>query len=140
MRQGSVSRWGAFACAVALVLGLAASTASAADQYPVPYNFAANIVAAATQPGAPPPGANNWSCKPTRAHPDPVVLVHGLMANMTDNWQTMSPLLANHGYCVFALTYGVQPGATTPADQTGGLTPMEQSAQQLSAFVNKVLA
>jgi len=106
----------------------------------VPYNFAANIVAAATEPGTSPPGSNNWSCTPTRAHPDPVVLVHGLLANMTDNWQTMSPLLANHGYCVFALTYGVQPGATTPADQTGGLTPMEQSAQQLSAFVNKVLA
>ena len=74
---------------------------------------------------------------PTR---DPVVLVHGLFANMTDNWQTMSPLLANNGYCVFALTYGVTPGASSPLDQIGGLAPMEQSAAELSAFVDRVLA
>jgi triacylglycerol lipase len=52
----------------------------------------------------------------------------------------MSPLLANNGYCVFALTYGVTPGATAPLDQFGGLTLMEQSARQLSAFVDEVLA
>ena len=60
----------------------------------------------ARSPGTPPPGSNDWSCRPSAAHPDPVVLVHGLFANMTDNWQTMSPLLANNGYCVFAFTYG----------------------------------
>jgi triacylglycerol esterase/lipase EstA (alpha/beta hydrolase family) len=67
------------------------------------------------------------------------VLVHGLFANMTDNWQTMSPLLANNGYCVFALTYG-NSNTGSPQDQFGGLAPMEQSAVQLSAFVNKVRA
>src|SRR4051794_41666368 len=114
MRRTSISRWGAIPVAATLALGLSVGTASAGTQYPVPYNFAANIVAAVTQPGTPPPGSNNWSCKPSRAHPEPVVLVHGLLANMTDNWQTMSPLLANHGYCVYALTYGVQPNATFP--------------------------
>jgi triacylglycerol lipase len=59
---------------------------------------------------------------------------------MTDNWQTMSPLLANNGYCVFALTYGTDPGATPPSDQFGGLAPMEQSAVDLSAFVDRVLS
>jgi triacylglycerol esterase/lipase EstA (alpha/beta hydrolase family) len=116
------------------------AVAHAGPKYPVPYYFSANIVAAATQPGTPPPGSNNWSCKPTTAHPRAVVLVHGLFANMTDNWQTMSPLLANHGYCVFALTYGNDPEAGTPRDQLGGLTRMEDSAAQLSAFVDKVLA
>jgi triacylglycerol esterase/lipase EstA (alpha/beta hydrolase family) len=41
---------------------------------------------------------------------------------------------------VFALTYGNDTSAGTPRDQFGGLAPMEQSAAQLSAFVNKVLA
>jgi triacylglycerol esterase/lipase EstA (alpha/beta hydrolase family) len=69
-----------------------------------------------------------------------VVLVHGLGANMSENWQYLSPLLAAEGYCVFALTYGVDPRATIPPfDQMGGVVPMEQSAQQLSTFVNQVL-
>jgi triacylglycerol esterase/lipase EstA (alpha/beta hydrolase family) len=67
------------------------------------------------------------------------VLVHGLLANMTDNWQTMSPLLANNGYCVFALTYGTNSTLASPQVQFGGLTTMEKSATQLSAFVNRVL-
>ena len=117
-----------------------AGTARAQQQYPVPYNFAANVAAGALEPGTPPPGANDWSCRPTAAHPRAVVLVHGLFANMTDNWQTMSPLLANNGYCVFALTYGADPSASSAGVQVGGLAPMEQSATELSAFVDRVLA
>jgi len=98
------------------------------------------VLAAALHPGWPPPGSNNWSCRPGAAHPRPVVLVHGLFANMTDNWQTMSPLLANNGYCVFALTYGTTSDPPAPGIEFGGLAPMEQSAAQLSAFVNRVLA
>lgn len=124
---------------VALLMGAAIAPAAATTQYPVPYVFTANVIAAATSPGSPPPGSNDWSCTPTAAHPRPVVLVHGLLANMTDNWQTMSPLLANNGYCVFALTYGQQ-STTAPLDQFGGLKRMEESAAQLSAFVDKVLA
>jgi triacylglycerol esterase/lipase EstA (alpha/beta hydrolase family) len=124
-----------------LVAGLCApEAASAAPPYPVPYLFSANVVAAALQPGTPPPGSNDWSCRPTPAHPRPVVLVHGLFANMTDNWQTMSPLLANNGYCVFALTYGNDSDPSSPTAQFGGLAPMEQSASQLSVFVDQVLA
>ena len=132
-------RW--FGVTAVLVVALAAGpvAAAAADPYPVPYTFTANVVAGATQPGTPPPGSNDWSCRPSKVHPRPVILVHGLFANMTDNWQTMSPLLANNGYCVFALTYGTDPGASAPFDQFGGLTTMEQSAVQLSAFVNEVL-
>jgi triacylglycerol lipase len=106
----------------------------------VPYLFSANVVAAALHPGTPPPGANDWSCRPSAAHPRPVVLVHGLFANMTDNWQTMSPLLANHGYCVFALTYGQTSAPPVPGAEFGGLTTMEASAEQLSAFVDQVRA
>jgi triacylglycerol lipase len=87
----------------------------------------------------PPPGANNWDCKPSAKHPNPVVLVHGLSANMANNWWSMSPVLANRGYCVFALTYGVDPRAPFPLDEMGGVVRMEESAKELAAFVNKVL-
>jgi triacylglycerol esterase/lipase EstA (alpha/beta hydrolase family) len=82
-----------------------------------------------------PVGANDFSCKPTAAHPRPVVLVHGLGATSYENWAAFSPLLKSKGYCVFALTYG-----TTAAPFVGGLRPMEQSAEQLSMFVDKVRA
>jgi triacylglycerol esterase/lipase EstA (alpha/beta hydrolase family) len=137
-----LSRLGLVATAAGLTAALAAGpvAAQAPPKYPVPYNFAANIAAAALHPGTAPPGSNDWSCRPSAAHPDPVVLVHGLFADMTDNWQTMSPLLANNGYCVFALTYGNDPSASAPLDGVGGLTAMEQSAAALSTYVNKVLA
>lgn len=88
----------------------------------------------------PPPGANDWSCRPNAAHPNPVVLVHGLGATMGENWSYMSPLLAGEGYCVFALTYGRRAGAPPGFDARGGLVPMEESAQELAAFVQRVLA
>jgi triacylglycerol lipase len=115
------------------------ASAQASAKYPVPYTFAAAIPAALNL-NADPPGANNFSCRPSAAHPEPVILAHGLVGNKNDNWQTFSPLLANEGYCVFALTYGVNPGTPTPLDQIGGLQSMTVSAGQLSAFVDKVLA
>lgn len=133
---------GLVAAVVAAVLtgGLVAGPASAAHEYPVPYGVAAGAAAEAATPGTPPPGANDWSCTPTPQHPNPVVLVHGLSANQTEEWQTLSPLLANEGWCVYSLTYGTLPGAPFPADQVGGLTRMQDSAAQLSAFVDRVLA
>ena len=84
----------------------------------------------------PPAGANNFRCRPTRAHPDPVVLVHGLGATMSENWRYLSPLLAARGYCVFALTYGIDPRWR----YMGGVIPIERSAPELGAFVRRVLA
>jgi triacylglycerol esterase/lipase EstA (alpha/beta hydrolase family) len=55
---------------------------------------------------------------------------------MNDNWQAASPILANHGYCVFALNYG---GASATSDFQG-TGEIAASAQQLAAFVNQVLA
>ena len=88
----------------------------------------------------PPPGANDFACMPSAEHPDPVVLVHGLGANMSLNWSRVSPVLKTHGYCVFALTYGRDPDAPYPFDQSGGVVRMEDSAQELSAYVDRVLA
>lgn len=112
-----------------------ASARSEAPDYPVPYNFLPYAVIGGASEN--PPGANDWSCRPSEKHPRPVVLVHGLMGNKSTNWQTYAPLLANEGYCVFALTYGDEP---VPTQGTfGGLAPMQESAKELKRFVKKVL-
>jgi triacylglycerol esterase/lipase EstA (alpha/beta hydrolase family) len=123
--------------ATAALLAIAAPGAQAAySPYPVTFSVPAAVLAAAASSTTPPPGANDWSCKPSAAHPEPVVLVHGLAANMVDNWDTMAPLLADNGFCVYAFTYGNDPGEP----YIGGLQAMENSAPQLAAFVNEVLA
>lgn len=129
--------------AIALTIGLIGigSPAEATTKpYPVPYNFLLPAVAAGLQTTADAPGSNIWTCKPSAGHPNPVILTHGLSGNKNTNWQTYAPLLANEGYCVYALTYGVSPGTPLPANLFGGLTSMTKSAVELSTFVDKVLA
>ncbi len=123
---------------VVCAVGVASLPAAAADRYPVSYNFLSSAVLAGTQMDADPLGANNWKCRPTSRHPRPVVLVHGTAGNKNTNWQTHAPLLANNGYCVFALTYGVSAGTPKGVDQFGGMDKMETSAKQLAAFITKV--
>lgn len=83
-----------------------------------------------------PSGANDWSCKPSRKHPNPVVLVHGTWENAYDNWNGLSPIIKDKGYCVYALNYG----NTTGIAFLNGTGDMIASAQALSPFVDKVLA
>jgi triacylglycerol esterase/lipase EstA (alpha/beta hydrolase family) len=97
-----------------VVLGAGAAPAGAATYY---------------SSGVSPAGANDWRCKPTSDHPQPVVLVHGTFADMTVSWNLFSPALKRDGYCVYALDYG-----NRATNEIG------QSAQELSAFVDKVLA
>jgi triacylglycerol esterase/lipase EstA (alpha/beta hydrolase family) len=126
----------AVAIAVAVIgLAMTASPAAAAN-LPVVYNGVLGYAHAS--PTAIPPGANNWSCKPSAAHPQPVILVHGTFADMSDSWQALSPLLYDNGYCVFALNYGSYDGSGSLGVYATG--DIAQSAQQLAAFVNKVLA
>ncbi|WP_333759317.1 esterase/lipase family protein, partial [Streptomyces sp. ISBFB 2968] len=68
--------------------------------------------------------------------PRPVVLVHGTFGNSVDNWLGLAPYLKNRGYCVFSLDYGQLPGVPL----FHGLGPVEKSAEQLAAHVDKVLA
>jgi triacylglycerol esterase/lipase EstA (alpha/beta hydrolase family) len=124
---------------LAAALTLLVAPGAQAATLPVPYNLAPGVTQQLLAAARPPPGAYNWSCQPSSGHPEPVILTHGLGANQTVNWQTYSPLLANNGYCVFTLTYGA-PATGVPIYQPAGLAPMEQSAAQLSAFVDKVLA
>jgi triacylglycerol lipase len=106
--------------------------------YPVGYDFLVNTVRIGTADSA--PGENDWSCRPTAAHPEPVVLVHGTAGNAATNWATYAALLANHGYCVYALTYGLTPPTASLPVKFGGLGDIRQSAQELKDFVARVLA
>jgi triacylglycerol esterase/lipase EstA (alpha/beta hydrolase family) len=81
-------------------------------------------------------GANNWSCKPSAAHPNPVVLVHATGVNLGTNWVALSPMLANAGYCVYAFNYGM---TWLSAGRIGGLGDITTSAKDLKGFVDKVL-
>jgi triacylglycerol esterase/lipase EstA (alpha/beta hydrolase family) len=123
--------------AAAALVGLAiAAGNSQAESLPVLYNGILGYAQAS--PTASPPGANDWSCKPSAAHPRPVILVHGTFEDMSDNWQALSPLLYDNGYCVFALNYG----SYASSGQLGiyGTGEIAQSAQQLSSFVDRVRA
>jgi triacylglycerol esterase/lipase EstA (alpha/beta hydrolase family) len=118
------------------VAWLAAAGQAQPASLPVVYNGV--IGYAHISPTAAPPGANDWACRPSRAHPYPVVLVHGTFADMSDSWRALSPLLADQGYCVFALNYGAFSGSGRLGIY--GTGPIENSARQLSTFVDRVLA
>ncbi|GAA3071980.1 hypothetical protein GCM10020000_65850 [Streptomyces olivoverticillatus] len=75
----------------------------------------------------PPRGANDWSCKPDSAHPQPVVLVNGTFKLMVENWAALSPKLKEAGYCVFAFNYGHME-----------TDPIPQAAAELRDFVEAV--
>jgi triacylglycerol esterase/lipase EstA (alpha/beta hydrolase family) len=135
----------ALALALALTAALPAGTAAASAakparpearaSLPVTYNFLTGVAAALVNPSAAPPGANNWSCQPSAAHPYPVVLVNGTGEDMADGFSALSPLLADNGYCVFAANFGGAPGNLLQG--TGDIT---QSAAELASFVTQVLA
>lgn len=86
------------------------------------------------QPDASPPGANDWQCRPTAAHPRPVVLLHATWSNANLNWIMLSTWLKNAGYCVFAPNYGGQPGVPFKATRH-----IPDSAREIARYVDRVL-
>ncbi|WP_028463299.1 triacylglycerol lipase [Nocardia sp. 348MFTsu5.1] len=125
--------------AAVLALGVAGAPMAHAAPLPVTYNFLAGIPAELANPGGSLPGSNDYTCKPSAEHPNPVVLVHGTAGSQQTNWISMVPTLKNEGYCVYALTYG-ELSSVWPASRIGGLGPKEVSAWQLKVFVDNVLA
>ncbi|KAG0053676.1 hypothetical protein BGZ83_000671 [Gryganskiella cystojenkinii] len=80
-------------------------------------------------------GYNDFSCKPSSVHPNPLILLHGMLGN-SGEWAYMGPRFALKGYCVFALDYGHLPNIPI----LGGIDDLMNSAQQLSDYIGKILA
>lgn len=127
---------GAMALSVAIFAVGGVSTASALP-LPVIHSFPQAQLESIATGAAAPAGANNWSCKPSSAHPRPVVLVHGTVENQRSNFNAISPQLKNDGYCVYTFNYGA--GSFT-FGQFYGLQKISSSAAELKTFVDKVLA
>ncbi|MFF6993933.1 esterase/lipase family protein [Streptomyces sp. NPDC008313] len=94
------------------------------------------VPAATASADAPSSGWNDYTCRPSTAHPRPIVLVHGTFGNSVDNWLALAPYLVHRGYCVYSLDYGQLSGVPL----FHGLGPIDESAGQLKVFVDKVLA
>src|SRR4051812_3943687 len=96
--------------------------------------LAASVSSATTATAVTSSGFDNWSCKPSAAHPNPLVLLHGLGGNGPGNYSYLGPYLAGKGYCAFTLTYG----QASPAFPVGGTIAIAESAAQIEAFVQRV--
>jgi triacylglycerol esterase/lipase EstA (alpha/beta hydrolase family) len=124
--------------AVVGLLALGAGVGQAAERErsgPVQPNILAAAVYSLGDPTLAPPGANDWGCRPSAEHPNPVLLSNGTTANAYENWANLSQRLAAAGYCVFAGNFGGAPGAFL---QTVG--PVADTAKALAAFGDRVLA
>jgi triacylglycerol lipase len=121
---------------LAALFGTAGTPATAAPQYPVPYDLF--VQDAVRDPYGSAAGSNDWNCVPSATHPEPVILLHGLGSNRFNVFTTLSPLLANEGYCVFAPTFGVDETLSAPMDSVGGLGQFDDSAAEVGAFVDQV--
>lgn len=129
------------ALATALVVGAGTGVASA-DQVkwgplPVPLDLG-DGVRAGLFPEVSPPGSNDPSCKPSKEHPNPVILVHPTATNQALAWQAGAPLLKNNGYCVFSLNYGNPVWVSEIPLQA--LNDVRVGARQLAAKVDEVRA
>ena len=113
------------------------STASASESAagPAQPNIVSAAVYALSHPTASPPGSNDFSCKPTAAHPRPVVLSNGTGANAYDDWAGLSGVLKRDGYCVFAPNLGGPEGGMFQA-----MGDIPTTAGQFGQYIDKVLA
>ncbi len=130
-------------CALALVFVVVAallagtSPVGAARPYAVG-NAATGYEANLTAPTSSPPGVNLADCHPGVTHPYPVILLPGTLYTVAETWQALGPILANAGYCVYALNYGQAAATTLTGGRVSSIGPIQDSAEQLATFVDQV--
>jgi len=132
-------RWIQGMASLMVAAGLTMALAGPSGATPPPQLPVGTIVNGAvsdlTDPGGIPAGMNDWSCRPSAAHPYPVILLHGTLFNENLSWQALSPELANAGYCVYGFNYG---GAGQAAFGVYGESDIATAAAQLALFVDYV--
>ncbi|WP_415973955.1 esterase/lipase family protein [Rhodococcus sp. 077-4] len=103
-------------------------------------NFLAGFLYSIVNPDVAPQGANDWNCKPSAAHPRPVVLLHGTWENAYNNFARMSPALKKEGYCIFAPNTGDQDSsALGQLESLRGTGPIAESAKEVATYIDAVL-
>jgi triacylglycerol esterase/lipase EstA (alpha/beta hydrolase family) len=99
--------------------------------------LAATLAVSAAAPAQAAAGGNNdFACRPSAAHPNPVVLLHGTFATYYEDLNFLQADLAARGYCTFSLTYGAYPQFPF----AGGLKPVAESSLEIKNFVEQVRA
>ncbi|MBE1501591.1 triacylglycerol esterase/lipase EstA (alpha/beta hydrolase family) [Amycolatopsis lexingtonensis] len=92
------------------------------------------VLSAAVPAQAAAGGNNDFACRPSAAHPNPVVLLHGTFSTYYEDLNFLQADLASRGYCTFSLTYGAYPQFPF----VGGLKPVAESSLEIKNFVEKV--
>lgn len=77
---------------------------------------------------------NDFSCKPSATHPNPVVLLHGLGATYYEDINFLEGFLQTKGFCTFSLTYGAYDGFPF----VGGLRPIDDSSKEIADLIQEV--
>lgn len=90
---------------------------------------------AVVHPHARPAGTNDPGCRPSVAHPRPVVLLHGTDSSAYADFSGLAPTLAGQGFCVYAINYGGAVGATT-----FGTEDIRLGGPAVRAFIDQVRA
>jgi triacylglycerol esterase/lipase EstA (alpha/beta hydrolase family) len=133
----------AFAIVAACLSGLFAAPAQAAPSIPVSVVPMADAPAFTTISAvrayaldhldARPAGTNDPNCRPSAAHPRPVILLHGTDSSAYADFSVLAPTLAAQGFCVYAINYG-----GTPGGNSFGTEDIQAGSPAVRAFVDRV--
>ncbi|MGZ9826068.1 esterase/lipase family protein [Tsukamurella ocularis] len=119
----------------AIAMGWAGSGVAAAAPLPVRWDTLSAIGPGLFPENA--PAGANVPCRPSAAHPNPVVLVNPTFANQALAYSAGAPYLKNAGYCVYTFNHG-NPAylSETPIQ---AVDDIRRSAETLRAKVRDVL-